>query len=414
MKLFRHEVIDARRRRLWGEVRLAQSPSILMWCVVLGGTAAAIVCVLIFGTHVRKESVGGYLAPEGGIVQLMAPRNGRITRVLVREGERVAAEAPLIEFSGESIGAHTGQVLAAQLAQIDQQRVSVHQRRTAAESSLRAERRRQEAQLATQLARRDLLALRIADQERLVAFSEEQASRLVNLAASGYLSRLQLDERQQQFLAQRGDLVALRSEAASVRGGIEELRAQIRDWPAKQAVLHASTDVELSLLQQKRIELSSAQRFVERAPVAGVVASLQAVAGQVPAANAPLLSLMPEGASLQAELLVPTRAAGFIRPGDEVRLQIEAFPFERFGFVMGRVASTSRAVLKPGEFLAPIEFREAVYRVRVAMSRDHVLAYGKRMPLQPGMVLRADVVLDRKPLWRQLMDPLLAAARRAH
>jgi membrane fusion protein len=414
MNLFRREAIEARRRRLWGEVRLSQPPSLLAWSVTLGGTALAILGALAFGSHVRKETVGGYLSPEGGMVQLAAPRAGRITRVLVREGERVSVNAPLIEFSGESTGAQTGQVLAAQLAQVEQQLTSVRQRGDASESTLRAEQARLRHQLAAQLARRELLAQRIADQAELVRFSGERSARLDSLADSGYLSRVQLDERRQQFLAQRGELRALEGEAAAVQGGIEELRSQVREWPARLAALHAGTELELSTLLQKRIELSSARRFVERAPVAGIVASLQAAPGQVPAANAPLLSLMPEGATLLAELLVPTRAAGFIRPGDEVRLQIEAFPFERFGFVMGHVISAPRSVLKPGEFLAPIEIREAVYRVRVALGRDHVIAYGRRLPLQPGMVLRADIVIDRRPLWRQLVDPLLAAARRAH
>ena len=131
-------------------------------------------------------------------------------------------------------------------------------------------------------------------------------------------------------------------------------------------------------------------------------------------ANVPLMSIMPDAAALQAELLLATRAAGFIKPGDEARLQIEAYPFERFGFVMGRVLAVSKSVLKPGEFLAPIEIREAVYRVRVVLDRDYVLAYGQQKPLRPGMVLRADIVIERKPLWRQWFDPLLAAAKRAH
>jgi membrane fusion protein len=141
---------------------------------------------------------------------------------------------------------------------------------------------------------------------------------------------------------------------------------------------------------------------------------MQARPGGMPPANSPLVSIMPDGSELLAELLVPTRAAGFIKPGDEVRLQVEAYPFERFGFVMGNVASVSHSVLTPGEFLAPIEIKEAVYRVRVALSRDFVMAYGKKAQLRPGMSLRADIVIDRKPLWRQLIDPMLAAAKRAH
>jgi membrane fusion protein len=414
MSLFRREVIEAQRRRLWGDVRLSQPPSLTLWSVVLGGSAAAVIAALAFGTYIKKESVGGYVSPEGGIVQVSSSRAGRIMRVMVSEGDHVDADAPLIEFSGETVGAQTGQVLAAQLMQVEQQIASAAQRRTASGVNLDAEAQRFRLQLAAQMSRRELLASRIEDQRQLVQISEQQSERLAELAKNGYISQIQFAERRQQMLSQRGELSSLQAELAAALGAIAELHSQIDELPAKRASLAANSELELSTLQQKRIELSASRQFVERAPVAGVVSSMQARPGALPSSNSPLVSIMPDGSALQAELLVPTRAAGFIKPGDEVRLQVDAYPFERFGFVMGRVASVSRSVLTPGEFLAPIEIKEAVYRIRVGLSRDFVMAYGKKALLRPGMSLRADIVIDRKPLWRQLVDPMLAAAKRAH
>jgi len=414
VSLFRTEVIEAQRRRLWGDVRLSQPPSLTIWSLALGTTALSVIGALAFGTYVRKETVGGYIAPEGGMVQVAASRPGRITRVMVSEGDHIAANSPLIELSGETVGAQTGAVLTAQLGQIEKQVESATQRRTASGLNLDAEARRLRLQLAAQESRRELLSMRIENQKQLVKISADQEQRFTELSKSGYIAEIQLAERSQQLLAQRGELNALQSELAATLGTLADLRSQLSEMPVRHASQIATADSELSSLQQKHIELSASRQFVERAPVAGIVSSMQARLGEVPVVNSPLVSIVPDGSELLAELLVPTRAAGFIKLGDEVRLQIEAFPFERFGFVIGRVASVSRSVLTPGEFLAPIEIKEAVYRVRVALSRDFVVAYGKRAHLRPGMSLRADVVLDRKPLWRQLFDPMLAAAKRAH
>ncbi len=412
MSLFRPEVIEAKRRRLWGDVRLSQPPSLTAWSVVLAATALTVIITLVFGTHVKKETVAGYLSPQGGIVQLSASRTGRITRILAREGDHVRAEAPLIELSGETVGAQTGQVLAAQIGQIEQQIASARLRRDASDLNLQSEGARLREQLASQVHRRELLARRILDQRQMVEIAGAQTDRFEELSRSGFVSQIQYNERRQQLFSQRGQLHALESEHEQASSSIAELRSQIRELPARRTSLLAGADLELSVLEQKRIDMSANQSFVERAPVSGVISSLQAEVGQVPPTNAPLISIMPDGSALLAELLVPTRAAGFMKLGDEVRLQVEAYPFERFGFVMGRVTSVSRSILKPGEFLAPIEIKEAVYRVRVALSRDFVMAYGQKAQLQSGMVLRADVVIDRKALWRQLMDPMLAAAKR--
>jgi len=51
--------------------------------------------------------------------------------------------------------------------------------------------------------------------------------------------------------------------------------------------------------------------------------------------------------------------------------------------------------------------------VRVALTRETIGAYGEAMPLQPGMLLKADVVFERRSLVRWLFDPIFAVARRS-
>jgi membrane fusion protein len=53
-----------------------------------------------------------------------------------------------------------------------------------------------------------------------------------------------------------------------------------------------------------------------------------------------------------------------------------------------------------------------VYRVRVRMPEPAVEAYGERRVVQPGMILAADVITDRRSFLNCLLDPLLAARAR--
>jgi membrane fusion protein len=116
---------------------------------------------------------------------------------------------------------------------------------------------------------------------------------------------------------------------------------------------------------------------------------------------------------LEAELYAPTRASGFIHEGQDVRLMYQAFPHEKFGTGEGVVTSVSRTVLAPAEVAIPgLQVSEPVFRIRVRMKSDTVAAYGRRVPLQPGMLLNADVVIDRRSLLEWLLDPLYAAGRR--
>jgi membrane fusion protein len=149
-------------------------------------------------------------------------------------------------------------------------------------------------------------------------------------------------------------------------------------------------------------------------PVAGRVAALPVAAGQPVSLGGTVAVVIPEGARLEAELLAPSSAAGFIRPGQDTRLMLQAFPHQRFGTVKGAIKTISRTVLGPTEISIPgLKIDEPVFRVRVSLERENIAAYGESIPLQPGMLLTADVVFDRRSLIRWLFDPLFAVAQRS-
>lgn len=75
--------------------------------------------------------------------------------------------------------------------------------------------------------------------------------------------------------------------------------------------------------------------------------------------------------------------------------------------------SVSRTVLAPTEVSIPgLQMQEPAFRVRVRLDRHQMQAYGEDLALQPGMLLTADVVIDRRTLLEWLLDPLYAAGRR--
>ena len=121
------------------------------------------------------------------------------------------------------------------------------------------------------------------------------------------------------------------------------------------------------------------------------------------------LEIIPLNANLQAELFFPTRAFGFVRPGQQVRMLYDAFPYQKFGAYRGTVKNVSHTILTGNETTGPITLKEPAYRVSVALERPDIDAYGLKMPLQPDMLLKADVVLEQRSLMRWLLDPVLSA-----
>ena len=123
--------------------------------------------------------------------------------------------------------------------------------------------------------------------------------------------------------------------------------------------------------------------------------------------------LVPSGDELVAELFVPSHAAGFINAGQTLKLKYEAFPFQRFGSQEATVDNVSLTVLTTEETGLPgAAFSEPVFSARGRLAAQTVYAYGTSVPLRAGMLLSADVVVDRRTLVEWLLDPVYAAGRR--
>ena len=116
---------------------------------------------------------------------------------------------------------------------------------------------------------------------------------------------------------------------------------------------------------------------------------------------------------LEAALLVPARAIGFVAPGQSVHISYDTFPFQQFGFARGTVRTVSHTLLKPDEIVGPVLLREPFYRVGVALDRQTMRAYGAELPLEPDLQLQADIMFDRRTLLAWILDPLISAWSRS-
>ncbi|NTF59496.1 HlyD family efflux transporter periplasmic adaptor subunit [Agrobacterium rhizogenes] len=408
--LFRTQAIE-HRRRLRGEVMIAQPVSHGVMTAILGVFVVVGATYLMTGTYARKETVQGYVAPTGGLAQLYATKGGIVTRVLVHEGDVVTQGQPMVELSLETTGAD-GQV-GEKLRLETQARIqSIDTQITAAKARFDEEGRRLSARvegLGGELASQEQ---RLESERRLQALQTDDAGRYAQLQVKGSGTRFELSRRQQQILAQESVIHELERQKEQRQGDLNDARSQLAGLPAERDDKLAQLQGLRSELEQSLAQLQVSRAYVMVAPVAGRVAALQAQPGQTAVAQSPLAALVPAGSNLEANLLVPPRAAGLIQPGQEVRLRVDAFPYQRFGVVSGHVVQVSRATYREGELLAPIAFKDPVYRVTVSLERTSIAAYGEERPLTPGMTLIGDVITDRRHFTDWVLDPLKAIGSR--
>lgn len=410
-RLFRSEALAHQQSRGLGQVILATSPGSTLLGLLAFVTAALVVAFACYGEFARKAHVSGYLIPDKGLIKVYASAAGTVVERRVAEGQQVALGEVLAVISTERRSLETVATRAAAISLLEQRRGSLEQERLAQREINWLKQQalaNRIASLETELAKLD--AGRQTQQQRLRA-AEDSARRFAALETRQFVAAIQLQQMQDAALDQRSRLQQLERDRIALAGELDTLRtdeaALTLEAQSQQAALGraiAELDLELN-------EHQSARSIVVTAPAEGIVTSILIEPGQHTGPDSPLLSIIPAGAVMEAQLLVPSRAIGFVTPEQPVALRYEAFPYQRFGHHQGRVRSIARTLLTPGETTLPVPLEEPVYLVTVSLDAQTVSAYGRELPLQAGMLLDGDIFLDRRSVLQWVLDPIYSLSR---
>lgn len=408
--LFRQEAIDfLHQRHSWGEVVSLQpiSSTILSW--TLAGLVVLILCFLSIAQYARKETVIGYLTPTFGTAKIFVPQQGFIKELQVKEGQEVAEGDPLLTVVTSQITADGNDVNATVLAELAQQRdvikrqIAAEERRTASEHD----------RLASTIKGIEVETAQLEDQRKIqnerLKLSESFVSSGATLSASGALPAIELKRRELAALEQKQNVASLDQQITARRTQLTDARHTLEQLPIVATERIRVLRGDLSGIEQRVAEVNGRRAYVIKAPTSGRVSTLQATVGQIADPRHMQLEIIPLDSTLQAQLFFPTRAFGFVRPGQQIRILYDAFPYQKFGTYRGNVTNISHTILTGNETTGPIALKEPAYRVTVGLDRPDIDAYGLKMPLQPDMLLKADVVLEQRSLMRWLLDPVFSA-----
>jgi membrane fusion protein len=240
--------------------------------------------------------------------------------------------------------------------------------------------------------------------QRMLAL-EQQSLRQQELYAKGFISQEAKENRNAEYLKLQGDMSILQRQRLAMQREIDRQTQELGLVNSRNSQRKAQIQRELSAIQQEHNEYSS-RRMQLVSPIDGVVAQVAAQVGQTVLPQIPLMTILPANSPLEVLLLVPSKSIGFVREGQNVSVRYQAFPHEHYGRHSGVVKEVSRIALAPQEVAQHIRVEEPVYTVRVKLPANHMTYQDKKLPITPGMVVEADVELDRLKIYQWLLEPL--------
>jgi membrane fusion protein len=372
----------------------------------------AAAALLINATYARKATVSGLLVPDQGMVRASILAAGSLQSVMVREGDIVAAgdRLAVVNLAAESAGGNVGDAISKSLAT---EAVAARAKAESTLARLQVEFEQAKIRLSRSTAEQDQIAVQIKLQEERVTLGEADLARALEIAAKGFMARRDVDARRSSLLLLQQELATQRRLLATSEREIADLKARLASIPLEIAAANAEASGAAAALEQRATDAEARRLQFVTAPIGGRIAALPVVTGQTVNAGATVAVIVPEGGQLEAELLAPSRAIGFVRPGQPVQISLQAFPYQRFGTVPGRIRLVSTTVLAPSEVaIQGLNIQEPTFRIRVSLGQDSMQAYGESYPLQPGMLVSGDIVFDRRTLIQWLFDPIYAVMGR--
>lgn len=137
---------------------------------------------------------------------------------------------------------------------------------------------------------------------------------------------------------------------------------------------------------------------VVTAPVSGeIVVSSEIQEGSIIAANQKILEISPEG-ELLANVLIKPADIGFVREGQPVRIQVDAFRYNEWGMIEGEIIDVSDDLFIEGN-------SGAFFRVRCRLKNNTLsLKNGYTAIMKKGMSINARIIVTRRSLFNLLFD----------
>jgi len=343
---------------------LRQSP---VWAKSLAAVFISLGTLAIVGGFLFKidevVTVQGQLQAVDGSAEVMTPIGGQVDEVFFKDGEFVEKGKLLVRFD-TTAAAKESETLTRMIA--------------LEESKL-------QQQMLVLSSRRDVLNQRLELLREKLSTKQEIVRSLEGLVSEGGFQRIP-------FLEETDKLLELRTQVSQVAEEMEQLSFQINQTSLE-------SERSISEMRNKLVQANLQLRYQNvRAPADGIVFDPQAKAQSVVRPGDRILTLVPQD-KLYARVFIPNKDIGFVKPGQEAKVRVDAFPFTRYGEVPGKVENVGADALPPDETNPGYRFP-----AKIQLERPYLESQGIKVPLRSGMAVTTNLKLREKPVISLLSD----------
>lgn len=382
--------------------------------------------VLPWAMFTKVDETGmarGRLEPKGRTFKLDAPVAGKVIAIAAKEGGTVTAGARLIELESDLVRTDLQQAqakLEGELSRVTQLQQIKHQIAIAT----RTQRLQSDAQSAEQFAQIDAVQQRIRSLAQAYSLAQDrftqdlkEVKRYSDLYQEGAVPQIKVVEVErtlsesrramQQALAdlQQAQMELKKQQSSRERikrtGELAVLDSEKQAQEIQAQISIAKTEIAQTQKTIASLQLQLQQRVI-RSPVTGTIFQLPIQqAGAVVQPGQTIAQIAPKGVPLVFRAEMPISESGFLHVGMPVKLKFDAYPFQDYGVISGRI----RWVSPDSKVTQTPQGQLETFELEIVPDQTTIQAQNKRIALTPGQTATAEVIVRQRRIIDFVLDP---------
>ncbi len=411
MPLFRPEALESKRSQLFGDVLLPTPNSIKKLTIGTAISLLLLVALSIFGSVTRRVDAVGWVEYWPQAAEIKSNRSGVITDILVKEGEAVSPGQPIVALASQRSSRIVSDIDSFNVQNLESRKRQLLERVASVRALAAYERSKLERSIEGY--RRELVRLKERFQLNAdkIQIAQADFDRKSELRKTGLISQIDMESARSQLLDAKSQALDIQQQTEGATIALHAALDDLRALPMNSDLQAADLEAQAQIVDRQLVDAFEQQDATISSPIAGTVTAIVSAVGSSVSIGELIVTIIPAGAELRAELVVPSRAAGFLREGMPLLIRYDAYPYQKYGQHHASIESVSKTIIPPEDQKGPIRLSDPAYRVIAALSEERIEAYGTSIQLRRGMTFKAKITQEKKRIFQWIFDPLLAAGQ---
>ena len=406
--MFRKDFFLHKKNEWLGDVHISNPVSyrlLGLYCFILFLT---FITFLFFAHYTNREKSQGSIIPEKGIININSNDNGFIKDIFISNGSHVKKGAPLFSISKEKNAEQYGNTNQYINKQLEKQKLLLIKTINDKKSFLDIQKKMKTDYINEIKNDKIEIKNQILITQRQSLKMKSILSNMQKLKSKGYVSNLEIQQQENLFLENEKQMKLLKRQLIENTMKLNEQEDFLNRINNEYKIEENKINQDIFEIEKNMALNKNDEQNIYFAKEDGIVSSLLFEKGQSIKTGDTVIAVIPENSKFVVQLFVPSNSIGFIKPGNNVVLRYQAYPYQKFGVQHGKVKEISKSITSAKQItdITGNPSNDPYYKIIVEPEKQFIDAYGEQKKLISGMIVDADIMLEKRNIFEWIFEPM--------